>query len=106
MSSRGGRPYSPAERAAIARGEFFTAAELAARPWLGKTVIASELAKQPGQPADPNTRPMTRAERAAVDAMVQVCGYCHEPGDDKSAIGDDGMHPECATAWKQERAAR
>ena len=41
-----------------------------------------------------------------VEAMVQVCGYCTEPADGRSPIGDDGYHPECAEAWAAEVAAR
>lgn len=105
MSRRGGQPYSAAERRAILAGEFFTGAELAARPWLGRTVLADAARTAgPGQRRDPNTVPMTRAERAAVEALVPVCGLCHEPGDDRSALTDRGVHPECEAAWQAERA--
>jgi hypothetical protein len=107
MSRRGGSPYSLAERQAIIAGEFFTAGELAARPWLGRTVLADAARKAgPAQRRDPNTVPMTRAERAAVDALVPVCGLCHEPGDDRSALNDRGYHPECEDDWQAERAGR
>lgn len=89
--------YDKNERRAILAGTFFTDAELAARPWLGRTVRDSAPAV-PGAPRDPNTRPMTRAERAAVDALVPVCGWCWEPADDRSALGADGYHDECRAA--------
>jgi hypothetical protein len=99
------RGFSTEERRAIANGEFFTAAELAAKPHL-RRYAGRYATRAPGQPADPNDRPMTAKERAAVEAMVQVCAYCREPGDDRSALDDDSYHPECAEAWAQEVAAR
>jgi hypothetical protein len=98
--------YDASERAAILAGDFFTPAELRARPWLGRTVLADAARNLPGHAADPNTRPMTARDRAAVEAMTQVCAYCSEPADVRSAIGDDGMHPECSAAWDAARQAR
>lgn len=99
------RGFNAAERAAIARGEFFTNAELAAKPHLRRLGVQFA---QPGTGArsDPNERPMSAAQRRELDAMVAVCGYCHEPGDDRSALGNDGMHPECSEAWADEIANR
>lgn len=95
--------YSAEERAAIARGEFFTAAELRAHPGLGRGVKIDTL---PGQLArDPNTLPVS-AEARAVVAAGGVCAYCWEPGDERSALNGNAMHPECQEAWDAERAAR
>lgn len=99
------RGYTAEDRAAIARGEFYTDAELRAKPWLARNQ-ARYATTPPGQPADPNNRPMTAARRAELDAMVPVCFYCGEPGDTRSALGDDGYHPECAEAWNLERSTR
>lgn len=97
--------FSAEEKAAIARGEFFTSAELAARPWLGSTVKVTPAAVR----SDPNSRPPSR-EACAMAASGGVCAYCYEPGDDRSALVEtvrhDFMHPECDEAWQAERAAR
>jgi hypothetical protein len=91
------------DAAQIARGEFFTAGELAAKPWLARQRQAPT-----GHRADPNTRPVT-AEARALAATPGVCAYCLEPGDARSALqnyGPDPMHPECHEAWENERAGR
>lgn len=96
--------YSAEERAAIARGEFFTTAELAARPGLGHSVRAATPAVAVRR--DPNSRPVS----AEAKAMVEVCAYCYEPGDERSNLVEtarhDLMHPECDRAWEAERHGR
>lgn len=97
--------FTPAERAAIARGDFFTTAELAAKPHL-RSLAAKYAPAATGQRSDPNDRPMTAAQRREIEALIPVCFYCREPGDDRSALDDDGYHPECADAWAAEVASR
>lgn len=98
--------YSAADRAAIARGEFFTAAELAARPGLGRS-IRDAAATAGGAPRrDPNDAPVSQAARDMA-ASGGVCACCYEPGDGRSALGEeDAMHDECREAWREEVAAR
>ena len=97
--------YSADERAAIARGEFFTRAELAARPGLGRSITTTAPAAPAG---DPNNRPPSAQARAAA-ASHGVCSWCYEPGDETSALTEvdhhgytEYMHPECDTAWHDE----
>ena len=91
--------YSARERVAISRGQFFTPAELAARPWLGRTVTTDPVQAY----RDPNKRPVSA--QAVKDAESPgVCSWCQEPGDDRSALVEVNLygygeyrHPECAT---------
>jgi len=91
------------DRAQIARGDFYTEAELRAVP---SRRHAGRIVAPGADRSDPNSRPMTAARRRELEALVAVCGHCWEPGDERSQLGDDGMHPECAEAWAVERAAR
>lgn len=89
------------DRAQVARGDFYTDAELRAKPWLARQ-------QQAGSPvrSDPNNRPAS-AEARALAAQPGVCGYCLEPGDERSALAEEtGRHPECDEAWQAERAER
>ena len=96
--------YSAEERRAIARGEFFTEAELAARPGLGKSVLRSLPSGQTR--VDPNTRSVSAEVRKAAESNG-VCSFCWEPGDDRSEIvlqADHSFrHPECQEALDAER---
>lgn len=98
--------YTSEERRQIAAGQFFTPAELAAKPWLGRTITAT-----PGleRRVDPNTRPVS-AEVRKLDESDGVCAYCYEPGDERSALVQQGdhffRHPECQDAMEAERSAR
>lgn len=94
--------YTAQERQAIAAGEFFTADELAAKPWLGRTITATT--GPAAQRRDPNTAPVS-AEAKAMAASEGVCAWCYEPGDARSALQEfpvsGGMtkyHPECYDA--------
>lgn len=104
----GRRHYSLDERRMIAAGDFFTEAELRAKPWLRRTAdkFAAEFAKSAGITPDPNNRPMSAKRRTEIEAMVQVCAHCGEPGDERSALDGNSYHPECAEAWAAEVAAR
>lgn len=91
------------DRAQIARGEFYTSAELRARPWLARQAQAPASTR-----SDPNNRPVSR-EVAAQAGSNGVCAWCHEPGDEVSELietaAHDFMHPECDEAWTVEREA-
>jgi hypothetical protein len=82
------------DRAQIAAGQFWTAAELRAVP-------SRRRAAQPAATAaaDPNTAPASAQARAAA-ASPGVCAWCYEPGDARSALelqpAGDYRHPECA----------
>lgn len=95
--------YSAEERRQIAAGEFFTAAELRAKPGLGRTIQAP--ATEPAR-TDPNSRPVSKEARE----MAPVCAYCFEPGDERSQLIEtarhDQMHPECDEAFTAEAEAR
>ena len=95
------RHLDMSDAAQIARGEFYTEAELRAVPSRRRAGLVAGPDR-----GDPNNRPMSAARRRELDALVAVCGYCGEPGDERSRLGDDGMHPECAEAQAAERAAR
>jgi hypothetical protein len=77
----------------MARGVFFTEAELRAVP------SRRRLARPPA-PArrDPNDAPPS-AEAKAVAASPGVCAWCGEPPDERSQLNAGAMHPECQAAW-------
>lgn len=87
------------DRIMIARGEFYTEAELRAVP---SRRFAAQAA--PVRAADPNDRPVSAAARALADS-VGVCAWCYEPGDARSRlvpvqtsdVGTEYRHPECRT---------
>lgn len=88
------------DRTQIARGEFYTQAELRAKPWLARQQQAPA-----SGPRDPNTRPAS-AEARALAEQPGVCGYCLEAADERSALDEGtGRHPECDEAWQAEREA-
>jgi hypothetical protein len=91
------------DKAQIAAGIFYTDAELRANPRLRSQAQAAAPVRR-----DPNSAPPTRA---AVEAIASggVCGYCYQPGDQRSALVDLGhgsMHPECEAVWVGELAGR
>jgi hypothetical protein len=94
-------PMSDLEQ--IAAGVFFTAAELAAKPWLRRKATIT-----PASRRDPNSQPAS-AEAMALASTPGVCAYCWELPDERSALADSGqgpMHEECQAAWDAERATR
>jgi hypothetical protein len=98
--------WSAEERAAIARGEFFTPAELAAKPWLGRDIVKA--AAQGTERRDPNLAPVSREVQELAESQG-VCAYRWEPGDDRSELIEvnhhgytEYMHPECDEAWHEE----
>lgn len=93
------------DRAQQARGEFYTAAELKAKPWLARQAQVPEAARR-----DPNSRPAS-AEARAMAEDDGLCDYCREPGDKRSQLQPYGphgtmRHPECNSAWDAERHGR
>jgi hypothetical protein len=92
------RTSGMSEAQQIAAGVFYTDAELAAKPWLRRRAQSDTCGRR-----DPNTVPMTAARRAELDALVCVCAYCWEPGDERSALGIDGMHDECREVLDTQR---
>jgi hypothetical protein len=94
------------DREQIAAGTFYTAAELAAKPWLARTARTSPEAHR-----DPNTRPVPAEVKRLADSLG-VCAWCSEPGDETSALTEvdhhgytEYMHPECDTDWHAEHGA-
>jgi hypothetical protein len=81
----------------IARGEFFTEAELAAKPHLRRLARSPESTR-----TDPNNRPPSMEARKLA-ATPGVCAYCWEPADERSALNASAMHGECQEAWDAER---
>ena len=88
------------DAAQIARGEFFSEAELREKPHLRRLSHLPDPAR-----TDPNSRPVSAEVRKLAEGPG-MCAYCYEQGDGRSALGADGMHPECSEAWAAELAAR
>lgn len=102
--------YTAEERRQIARGEFFTDAELAARPRLGASIRA-DAAAAAGSHRDPNSAPPSRAA-VEMAASEGVCAYCHETSDERSHLTPFQvggvptlMHPECQSVRSAEKEA-
>lgn len=100
--------YTAEERRQIARGEFFTDAELAARPGLGASIRAAAI---PGGRRDPNSAPSSGAA-VEMAASEGVCAWCYEPSDERSQLAPfniggvpTAMHPECREYLAAEKEA-